>query len=159
MSYKVLYQYNDGSKFVARVNVDVNFENCHDGEFFIDLEMEMGKHTKLPLRFRIRNDRQLLAIEDSKYFRRDDDPGKSRFLADDLTETALDKIKMAEKEWPSSPVDFQNMVYKLLVGQTVITQYNNRVYKIDDIAWNRTVMEEFEVSLFYIYWIILYIKG
>ena len=89
MSYKVLYQYNDGSKFVARVNVDVNFENCHDGEFFIDLEMEMGKHTKLPLRFRIRNVRQLLAIEDSKYFRTDDDPGKSRFLDDDLTETAL----------------------------------------------------------------------
>ena len=139
MSYKVLYQYNDGSKFVARVNVDVNFENCHDGEFFIDLEMEMGKHTKLPLRFRIWNDRELRAIEDFKNIRTDDN----------LTETALDKIKMAEKEWPSSPVDFQNMVYKLLVGQTVITQYNNKIYKIDDIAWNRTVMEEFEVSLFF----------
>ena len=136
MSYKVLYQCNDGSKFIARVNVDIDFEKCHNGEFFIDLDMEMGKHTKLPLRFRISKDRELHAIEDFKNLRTDTD----------LTETALDKIKMAEKEWPSSPVDFQNLVHKLLVGQTVINQYNNKVYKIDDIAWNRTVMEEHYVS-------------
>jgi aubergine len=31
-----------------------------------------------------------------------------------------------------------------IVGQTVMTNYNNKTYKIDDIAWDRTPMDTFD---------------
>ena len=59
------------------------------------------------------------------------------------TDTALDQMKIAFKQAGSN---FKSAVSKLLLGQIVITRYNNKTYKIDDIAWNRNIMEEFDVS-------------
>ena len=59
------------------------------------------------------------------------------------TDTALDQMKQAYKQ---SPSNFKSAATKLLLGQIVITRYNNKTYKIDDIAWDRNIMEEFEVS-------------
>jgi len=57
------------------------------------------------------------------------------------TDTALDQMKQAYKQ---SPSNFKSAATKLLLGQIVITRYNNKTYKIDDIAWDRNIMEEFE---------------
>ena len=59
------------------------------------------------------------------------------------TDTALDQMRTTLK---SAGSNFKSAVTKLLLGQIVITRYNNKTYRIDDIAWNRNIMEEFDVS-------------
>ncbi|KAM4675853.1 piwi-like protein 2 [Discoglossus pictus] len=41
---------------------------------------------------------------------------------------------------------FQDEVTKQLVGNIVITRYNNRTYRIDDIEWNKTPKDTFTMS-------------
>jgi aubergine-like protein len=57
------------------------------------------------------------------------------------TDTALDQMRTTLK---SAGSNFKSAVTKLLLGQIVITRYNNKTYRIDDIAWNRNIMEEFD---------------
>ncbi|KAB0396373.1 hypothetical protein E2I00_016948, partial [Balaenoptera physalus] len=42
--------------------------------------------------------------------------------------------------------DFQDECTKLLVGSIVITRYNNRTYRIDDVDWNKTPKDSFTMS-------------
>ena len=42
--------------------------------------------------------------------------------------------------------NFQDECTKLLVGNIVITRYNNRTYRIDDVDWNKTPKESFTMS-------------
>ncbi|XP_061421204.1 piwi-like protein 2 isoform X2 [Lethenteron reissneri] len=42
-----------------------------------------------------------------------------------------------------SGANFQEECIKALVGQVVITRYNNRTYRIDDIAWDKTPKSTF----------------
>nr|XP_058928443.1 piwi-like protein 2 isoform X5 [Kogia breviceps] len=42
--------------------------------------------------------------------------------------------------------DFQDECTKLLVGSIVITRYNNRTYRIDDVDWNKTPKDSFTTS-------------
>nr|XP_035931051.1 piwi-like protein 2 isoform X2 [Halichoerus grypus] len=42
--------------------------------------------------------------------------------------------------------NFQDECTKLLVGNIVITRYNNRTYRIDDVDWNKTPKDSFTVS-------------
>nr|XP_020755592.1 piwi-like protein 2 isoform X5 [Odocoileus virginianus texanus] len=41
---------------------------------------------------------------------------------------------------------FQDECTKLLVGSIVITRYNNRTYRIDDVDWNKTPKDSFTMS-------------
>lgn len=38
---------------------------------------------------------------------------------------------------------FRDAVIKELIGISVLTRYNNKVYRIDDIEWNSTPLKEF----------------
>ncbi|XP_063787875.1 piwi-like protein 2 isoform X5 [Pseudophryne corroboree] len=42
--------------------------------------------------------------------------------------------------------NFQDEVMKQLVGSVVITRYNNRTYRIDDIEWNKSPKDVFTLS-------------
>nr|XP_060509297.1 piwi-like protein 2 isoform X2 [Panthera onca] len=42
--------------------------------------------------------------------------------------------------------NFQDECTKLLVGNIVITRYNNRTYRIDDVDWNKTPKDTFTMS-------------
>ncbi|XP_018408744.1 PREDICTED: piwi-like protein 1 [Nanorana parkeri] len=44
------------------------------------------------------------------------------------------------------PQDFQDVCIKELVGQIVLTKYNNRTYRVDEIAWNRSPQSLFKRS-------------
>lgn len=39
---------------------------------------------------------------------------------------------------------FRSLVEKNLLGSIVLTRYNNRTYRIDEIAWDKKVTDEFE---------------
>nr|XP_019569998.1 PREDICTED: piwi-like protein 2 [Rhinolophus sinicus] len=41
---------------------------------------------------------------------------------------------------------FQDECMKVLVGNIVITRYNNRTYRIDDVDWNKTPKDSFTMS-------------
>lgn len=41
---------------------------------------------------------------------------------------------------------FQDECTKQLVGSVVITRYNNRTYRIDDIDWNKTPRDSFTLA-------------
>ncbi|XP_047616467.1 piwi-like protein 2 [Phacochoerus africanus] len=42
--------------------------------------------------------------------------------------------------------NFKDECTKLLVGSIVITRYNNRTYRIDDVDWNKTPKDSFSMS-------------
>ena len=44
---------------------------------------------------------------------------------------------------PSDPIRYKEAAVRALVGSTVITRYNNRTYKIDDIDFNASPNDEF----------------
>ncbi|XP_036604040.1 piwi-like protein 2 [Trichosurus vulpecula] len=48
--------------------------------------------------------------------------------------------------YQQSSENFQDECTKLLVGSIVITRYNNRTYRIDDIDWNKTPKDSFIMS-------------
>ncbi|XP_074143603.1 piwi-like protein 2 isoform X2 [Sminthopsis crassicaudata] len=48
--------------------------------------------------------------------------------------------------YQQSSENFQDECTKLLVGNIVITRYNNRTYRIDDIDWNKTPKDSFIMS-------------
>ncbi|XP_012263472.2 piwi-like protein Ago3 [Athalia rosae] len=41
---------------------------------------------------------------------------------------------------------FKDNVLKELIGMSVLTRYNNKVYRIDDIAWNDTPLKQFSMK-------------
>ncbi|XP_075300918.1 piwi-like protein 2 [Opisthocomus hoazin] len=48
--------------------------------------------------------------------------------------------------YKQSVSSFQDECTKQLVGNTVITRYNNRTYRIDDIEWNKTPRDSFTLA-------------
>ncbi|MBZ3880328.1 Piwi-like protein 2 [Sciurus carolinensis] len=48
--------------------------------------------------------------------------------------------------YQQSKENFQDECSKLLVGNIVITRYNNRTYRIDDVDWNKTPKDSFTMS-------------
>ncbi|XP_056427047.1 piwi-like protein 2 isoform X2 [Hyla sarda] len=48
--------------------------------------------------------------------------------------------------YQQSRENFQDEVTKQLLGSIVITRYNNRTYRIDDIEWNKTPKDVFTMS-------------
>ena len=59
------------------------------------------------------------------------------------TETVRDAFVTLKKRGASS---FKTEAEKTVLGQTVITKYNNKSYKIDDIEFNETPMTEFTLA-------------
>ena len=58
-------------------------------------------------------------------------------------ETVLDQLTECHKR---DPKNYQNMATKLLLGQIVITRYNNKTYRIDEICFDKTVSDTFEMK-------------
>ncbi|KAL0126989.1 hypothetical protein PUN28_005374 [Cardiocondyla obscurior] len=56
------------------------------------------------------------------------------------TETIRDVIR---EIYQRSQYDYKDNVMKAIIGSSVLTRYNNRTYRIDDIAWDKTPMYEF----------------
>jgi len=44
----------------------------------------------------------------------------------------------------SSPVDYNERFKDFALNQVVLTRYNNKTYRIDDIAWNTNPMSVFQ---------------
>ena len=57
------------------------------------------------------------------------------------TDTVYEQIQEIQKR---APGNFRASVEKALLGSIVITRYNNKTYRIDEIAWDKTPTEEFE---------------
>ena len=45
--------------------------------------------------------------------------------------------------------NFKAEIQKVLLGNIIMTRYNNKTYKVDDIAFNRNPKETFNVSYFF----------
>ncbi|KAM5264118.1 piwi-like protein 2 [Ctenodactylus gundi] len=58
-------------------------------------------------------------------------------------DSVLDVMHVMYKQ---SKESFQDECSKLLVGNIVITRYNNRTYRIDDVDWNKTPKDSFTMS-------------
>jgi len=58
-------------------------------------------------------------------------------------ETVLDQLRECYKR---DPKNYQNLATKLLLGQIVITRYNNKTYRIDEICFDKTVSDTFEMK-------------
>ena len=43
----------------------------------------------------------------------------------------------------SNPNGFKEDCYKKIVGAVVLTRYNNKTYKVDDILWSKTPADKF----------------
>merc|ERR1719500_457347 len=57
------------------------------------------------------------------------------------TDTVLDQMAEARKRGSSS---FKVTAEKFLLGAIVITRYNNKTYRIDEISWDKHPTDEFE---------------
>jgi len=53
------------------------------------------------------------------------------------TDTALDQLKIAHKDSRGNMAQLKTAAGRLLIGNIVITKYNNKTYRIDDIDWNK----------------------
>ena len=54
------------------------------------------------------------------------------------TETCLDKIRLIKEMNESRGRDYQSEVADAVVGRNIVTAYNKRVYRVDDIAFDKT---------------------
>ena len=54
------------------------------------------------------------------------------------TETVLDKIRMIKEANEARGRDYVREVTDAVVGQDIVTTYNKRTYRVDDIAFDRT---------------------
>jgi len=59
------------------------------------------------------------------------------------TDTVLDQMEELHKRGGST-ISFRSTVEKALLGAIVMTRYNNKTYRVDEIAWDKTPADEFE---------------
>ncbi|XP_055590596.1 protein argonaute-3 [Uranotaenia lowii] len=60
-----------------------------------------------------------------------------------LQTTVLEHIKILAK---SNPQDYKNLVTKSLLGAVILTRYNNKTYRIDDILFDQNPLMTFQAS-------------
>lgn len=58
--------------------------------------------------------------------------------------TVLDLIRDQMSHLRGDHSRLREVVQQEIIGQTVITKYNNKTYKIDEIVWNKTPRDSFE---------------
>lgn len=62
------------------------------------------------------------------------------------SQTCLDLIADLYKK--SSDIQgFRQRVYNLFVGNIVLTKYNNRTYKVDDVVWDQSPDTSFDYRI------------
>jgi len=61
------------------------------------------------------------------------------------TDTVLDQIGEVFQKTKGGP-SFHSEVEKALLGAIIITRYNNKTYRIDEIAWNKQPADEFDTK-------------
>jgi aubergine-like protein len=61
------------------------------------------------------------------------------------TDTVLDHINSVKRRF-KGPAESQEAVSQYLVGQVVLTRYNNKTYHIDAIAWDLTPKSTFKIA-------------
>lgn len=59
------------------------------------------------------------------------------------SETAHDVLSIIQK---ANVENFKDTAFRELIGQVVVTRYNNNFYKIDDIDWDKTPRSKFTLS-------------
>jgi len=59
------------------------------------------------------------------------------------TDTVLDQMEELHRRGGST-TSFRSTVEKALLGAIVMTRYNNKTYRVDEIAWDKTPSDEFE---------------
>ncbi|KAK7005358.1 piwi [Biomphalaria glabrata] len=59
------------------------------------------------------------------------------------TETVHD---IMEKSYHLNPSNYKSDVFKMVVGCVVLTRYNNKTYRVDDILWDSSPMERFQLK-------------
>jgi hypothetical protein len=62
------------------------------------------------------------------------------------TDSVLDEMRTIYKQASQTRTDAATAVKKLLIGETIMTKYNNRTYRIDDIAFDLNPMDTFKVN-------------
>ena len=60
------------------------------------------------------------------------------------TDTVLDQISEVARRTGSNTAAFRSSVEKALLGCIVITRYNNKTYRIDQIDWDKNPQTEFD---------------
>ena len=61
-----------------------------------------------------------------------------------ITESRTFSIRRIDISKSKPGQDFQSEVFKAVVGESVLTRYNNKTYRVNDIAWNQTPQSTFE---------------
>jgi len=56
------------------------------------------------------------------------------------TDTVLDQLQACYRKDRNN---FQNLAAKTLMGTIVITKYNNKTYRVDDISWEKNISDKF----------------
>ncbi len=59
------------------------------------------------------------------------------------SQTCFDLMSEIHRKYANDPTAVRQQIQNLLVGSVVLTKYNNRTYKIDDIVWDDTPATEF----------------
>ena len=59
------------------------------------------------------------------------------------TDTVYEQIQEIAKRSGGTGSTFHRNVEKVLLGAIVITRYNNKTYRIDEIAWDKNPTEQF----------------
>ncbi|CAG2058689.1 unnamed protein product [Timema podura] len=57
------------------------------------------------------------------------------------TQTVLDTMREYVSKYPTN---FKDELFKAVIGQSVLTRYNNKLYRVDDLMWNKTPGDTFE---------------
>ena len=60
------------------------------------------------------------------------------------SQTCWDLMNDITRRFAHDPGAIRQQVHNLLVGSIVLTKYNNRTYKIDDIVWDDNPTTEFQ---------------
>lgn len=59
------------------------------------------------------------------------------------TQTVLDVIAEISSR---NPAAFKDHIMKTVIGASVLTRYNNKIYRVDDIAWDRSPNDSFDTT-------------
>ena len=62
------------------------------------------------------------------------------------TDTVYEQIQEIAKRTGGAGRDFHRNVEKVLLGAIIITRYNNKTYRIDELAWDKNPTEKFSMK-------------
>ena len=60
--------------------------------------------------------------------------------------TILEELNQIKTVNESRGIDYQSEIVEYMTGQTIVTKYNNRTYKIDDVEFKMNPDSQFEMG-------------